>query len=87
MTQPWTRERLDAIEATVWELLGRDLTERDLPEVRWCLAMQQELIDHVYRCLDRQAQRLEALERELDTIRDVDDDEAPEWETPDDRRW
>jgi hypothetical protein len=85
--RPWTRERLEAIEHATWELLGKDLTEHDLPAVRWCLAMQAQLIDHASRCLGRQAERVQALERELALLRDVDDDEDAPWETPDERHW
>jgi hypothetical protein len=39
MAHRWTTERLDATWQVTWELLGKDLTEADLPVLRFCLAM------------------------------------------------
>jgi hypothetical protein len=89
MAEPWTQHELDCLEALVAVLLSRPLTTQDLPHVRYALAEQQALVELAYRILGQQKELIEALTREVETLRQVvfDQDDPRPWDDPDDRPW
>jgi hypothetical protein len=85
MSEPWTHEALDQLDAVVESLLAAPLPG----PILWALAEQQRLIETQYQKLGQQRQLIHRLSAEVETLKaiieDSGDDDEP-WDE-DGRSW
>ena len=67
--QPFTREEIQLLESFVLELLSRPLLASDLGVLRWVVARQQLVLEKACLVVGQHAQRIQALEAELEALR------------------